>query len=80
MLTERRKLWEILNNAKATLEGISLEQSWSVLGQEIEQASDSRQRFLRTEYDTRAATAIYLHVVSHTAHPKALDDLRKAAQ
>lgn len=77
MLTERRKLWEILNNAKATLEGISLEQAWSVLGPEIEQASDSMQKFLKTEYDTRAATAIYLHVVSRTANKKALDALRK---
>ena len=79
MLTERRKLWEILNNAKATLEGITLEQAWSVLGPEIEQSPISMQRFLRAEYDTRTATAIYLHVVSCAANQKALDELRKAA-
>lgn len=74
------KLFEILNQAKATLEGISLDRAWDSLAPETEKLPRALRRFLATEFSDAEAQAIYRALVKQMkrAHPRRIEELRKA--
>lgn len=59
------KLWEILNQAKAAAERISLEESWRKLGPEINAASEEIRAVLEQDLDAPTSMNIWAKVVAN---------------
>lgn len=61
------KMFEILNQVKATLENCSPEQAWSSLGPEIEDSPRAVRRALNVDYSEAEARKWYMKIIDHVS-------------